>query len=172
MDLGGTFMAEQVGYLKLRRVIECPDLDFVAGPISYWAQFRDMGGPGAFDYPTPATLRLHNKLWINEVDLRTHLLDSNDHVSDVTTAHKTDEAIAREFALSLCSNAGLWLCNLAGGQRSWFDDIETGDTMGRLQKIADVAPAQDLRSTAEVAVVFSEQSMAYLRPLALQEPPG
>ncbi|MBR6470690.1 MAG: beta-galactosidase [Victivallales bacterium] len=170
MDLGGTFMAEQVGYLKLRRVIECPDLDFVAGPISYWAQFRDMGGPGAFDYPTPATLRLHNKLWINEVDLRTHLLDSTDHVSDVTTAHKTDEAIAREFALSLCSNAGLWLCNLAGGQRSWFDDIETGDTMGRLQKIADVAPAQDLRSTAEVAVVFSEQSLAYLRPLATNAP--
>ena len=170
MDLGGTFMAEQVGYLKLRRVIECPDLDFVAGPISYWSQFRDMGGPGAFDYPTPATLRLHNKLWINEVDLRTHLLDSTDHVSDVTTAHKTDEAIAREFALSLCSNAGLWLCNLAGGQRPWFDDIETGDTMGRLQKIADVAPTQELRSVAEVAVVFCDQSLAYLRPLATSAP--
>ena len=171
MDLGGTFMAEQVGYLKLRKVIECPDLDFFAGPISYWSQFRDMGGPGAFDYPTPATLRLHNKFWINEVDLRTHLLDSTDHVSDVNTAKKTNEAIAREFALSLCSNAGLWLCNLAGGQRAWFDDAETADAIGRLQwPIAVNAPRQDLRSVAEVAVVFSDRSLAYLRPLATNAP--
>ncbi|MBR4518331.1 MAG: beta-galactosidase [Victivallales bacterium] len=171
MDLGGTFMGEQVGYLKLRKVIECPDLDFIAGPISYWSQFRDMGGPGAFDYPTPATLRLHNKLWINEVDLRTHLLDSNDHVSDVTTAYKTEQAIGREFALSLCSNAGLWLCNLAGGQRSWFDDTETASTMTTLQQtFANRAPQQDLRSVAEVAVVFCDRSLTYLRPLATSAP--
>ena len=171
MDLGGTFMAEQVGYLKLRKVIECPDLDFLAGPISYWSEFRDMGGTGAFDYPTPATLALHNKLWINEVDLRTHLLDSSDHVSDVTTAAKTSQAIAREFALALCGNAGLWLCNLAGGQRSWFDDPETATTMGQLQRtFADRAPQQDLRSVAEVAVVFCDRSLAYLRPHATNAP--
>ena len=167
IDLGNSFLAEQVGYLKMRRIIESPDLDYVAGPLHYGREFRDAGSPSSFDYPAPAVLRLHNKIWLQEDDLRTHLTNPPGYAMSVRTAAQTDQVLAREFAKGICSGAGMYFCDGGLGllDRGWLDDTETVQTLRELKKIAADAAKKNLASRAEIAVVFSDVSIACLRPL-------
>lgn len=165
MDLGGFFLGEQVGYLKQRRVINCPDVDMLAGPISYGKTFRDIGGVASFDYPAPACLRLHNKIWLNEDDVRTHLVEPAGYAYSVRTPQQTDEVLSREFAKALCAGAGLYWLNLSAGRRYWFDDRQTILTIGRLNQIAQKAVKDNLSSVSEVAMIMSDKSLLYMRSL-------
>ena len=168
MDLGAGFLGEQVGYLKQRREVNCPDVDYYAGPISYAQAFRDLGGTASFDYPSPATLRLQNKIWLNEDDLRTHLTNPPGYAYSVRRANQTDQVMAREFAKALCGGAGLYWFNLSGGQRNWFDDPQTVRTMGLLNKIGNQAVTRNLSSVSQIAVITSDRALLYVRPLQLQ----
>ena len=163
IDLGGFFLGEQVGYLKQRRVINCPDVDYLAGPISYAKAFRDIGGVASFDYPAPACLRLQNKIWLNEDDVRTHLVKPAGYAYSVRTPKQTNEVLAREFAKALCAGAGLYWLNLSAGKRYWFDDKQTSLTIGKLNKIAQKAVKDNLSSVSEIAVIMSDKSLLYMR---------
>lgn len=166
IDLGDRFLGEQVGYLKMRRIIESPYLDYVAGPLHYAKDFRDIGSPSSFDYPAPAVLRLHNKIWLQEDDLRTHLTNPPGYAMSVRSPAQTSQVLAREFAKGLCSGAGMYFCDGPGeDDRGWLDDPETVQTLSELKKIAADATKYSLASNAEVAVVFSDISFAYLRSL-------
>ncbi len=170
IDLGAHFLGEQTGYLKMRRVIDCPWLDYLSGPLHYGKDNRDIGGVSSFDYPAPGTLRLQNKIWLNEDDLRTHLTNPPDYAYSVRTASQTDQVLARAMAKALGGGAGFYYCNLSGGNRNFYDDPESLQTMSELEKISASAPRRALSSSAEVAVVLSDVSLAYLRQLKSRSP--
>ncbi len=165
IDLGAHFLGEQVGYLKQRAAINSPYIDYFAGPISYARNFRDIGGTGSFDYPAPACLRLQNKLWLNEDDTRTHLTNPPGYAYSVRAPRQTDEVMAREFAKALCAGAGLYWLNLSSGNRYWYDDLHSLQTIGRLNQIGQKAVKGNLGSVSEVAMVMSDRSLLYLRQL-------
>jgi hypothetical protein len=165
IDLGAHFLGEQVGYLKQRRAIDSPYIDYYAGPISYAKAFRDISGVGSFDYPAPACLRLQNKIWLNEDDVRTHLTEPAGYAYSVRAPNQTDQVIAREFAKALCAGAGLYLYNLSSGNRYWYDDRQTLKTIGKLNKIGQDAVKDNLQSVSELAVIVSDRSLLYLRSL-------
>jgi len=60
------------GHGNLARVLSSPDVDMVASPYSYADRFA--GGTGNFMSPVDS-VALHGKLWMNEDDTRTSLLD-------------------------------------------------------------------------------------------------
>ena len=161
LDLGGCFLGEQVGYARQRILVESPHLDYFLGPISYAQFFRDLGGTGSYDMPSPASLALHNKIWINENDLRTHLQFPADYAYSVRTPAQTAQLLAREFARALCLRSGYYLYALARDV-NWFDDPETMDTIRQLRKLGDQTIVGDRSSTSEIAVFFDDETQCRL----------
>jgi hypothetical protein len=170
VDAGGCFWAEQMGYIKQRRLINNPDIDCIANPIAYTRALRDIGGFAGFDYPAPGSLRLQNKMYINEADVRTHLTYPPGYAYSVRTQAQTEQVLAREFAKALCGGAGMYWLNLGGGIRDWFDDIDIVRSIARLNKIAQEAVKDDLSSISETAVIMSDKSLLYMRQLNSRSP--
>lgn len=161
LDLGACFLGEQVGYARQKRVVESPYIDYFLGPISYAQFFRDLGGTGSYDMPSPATLALHNKIWINENDLRTHLQFPADYAYSVRTPAQTTRLLAREFARALCLRGGYYLFALARDV-NWFDDPETMDTIRQLRELGDQTIAADRTSVSEIASFFDDETQCRL----------
>jgi len=67
-ELPGSFS----GHYRLQRVLECPDVDVLVSPYSYLD--RAIGGAGNF-MTLVDTVTAHGKLWLNEDDTRTNLID-------------------------------------------------------------------------------------------------
>ena len=161
LDLGGQFLGEQVGYATQRQPIASPHLDYFMGPISYAQFFRDLGGTGSYDMPSPATLALHNKIWINENDLRTHLQFPAEYAYSVRTPAQTTQLLAREFARALCLRSGYYLYAL-GHDVNWFDDPETMETIRQLNRLAEETIAGDRSSVSQIASFFDDEAQCRL----------
>ncbi len=169
IDLGACFLGEQVGYLRQRRAIDSPYMDVYCGPLSYAGWARDNGGVGSFDMPSPASLKLVNKIWINEEDVRTHLEYPAGYAYSIRTPDATSQMIAREAAKAMCAGAGMYWFALGTSHQNWFDDPETARTLGELQKILDESVTRDRSKTAEIAVVYCDQAVGMLRSLPPRE---
>ncbi|MCQ2404086.1 MAG: alpha-L-rhamnosidase N-terminal domain-containing protein [Lentisphaeria bacterium] len=162
MDLGSTFLGEQVGYARQRLAVETPYVDYYAGPISYSHRFRDVGYPGGYDMPSPATLALRGKLWINENDLRTHLQFPADYAYSVRTPADTTQIIAREFARALCLRSGYYLYALGVNGLNWFDDPETMQTIEGLRELGEKTIDGNRASASEMASFFDDEAQCRL----------
>lgn len=165
MDLGGQFLGEQVGYARQKLAIETPYIDFYLGPISYSHRFRDIGYPGGYDMPSPGTLELHNKIWINEDDLRTHLQFPAEYAYSVRTPAQLNQQMARELIKAICARAGFYYFSLKDKGMRWFDDPETIEDIKVLTQIGDRAVTADRRSTSEIALFFDDEAQCRLHQL-------
>lgn len=161
LDLGGCFLGEQVGYARQRLLVESPDLDYFMGPISYAQFFRDLGGTGSYDMPSPASLALHGKLWINENDLRTHLQFPADYAYSVRTPPQTTQLLAREFARALCLRSGFYLFALAHDV-NWFDDPETMTAIRQLNRLVEQTITANRSSVSQIASFFDDETQCRL----------
>ena len=59
------------GHIDIERLLNCPDVDMFASPLSYWDRME--GGSAGF-MSVVDSITAHGKLWINEDDMRTHLM--------------------------------------------------------------------------------------------------
>lgn len=163
IDLGGHFLAEQVGYIRQRKIIESPYVDYFLGPMHYGALFRDHGSPGSYDMPSPDTLALNNKIWINENDLRTHLEFPAGYAHTTRTPFAAIQVQAREVAKALCGRAGFYYFPLGEGSFNWFDDPELVTAIRELSDISAKALQKNRASASDIAVFISDESVGYLR---------
>ena len=163
MDLGGGFLGEQVGYARQRLPIETPYVDYYLGPISYSHRFRDIGYPGGYDMPSPGSLELHNKIWVNEDDLRTHLNFPAEYAYSVRTPAQTTQQLAREVVKAVCGRAGFYYFPLGDHPVAWFDDPETIEDIRQLTLIGEKTLRGDRSSTSEIAVFFDDEAQCRLR---------
>lgn len=157
IDLGCCWLGENVGYFKQQRVIESPYVDILCGPHYYFEPFRNVGGVGSQDFPSPMSLYLHGKLWWNEDDARTHLRTPHEYEYTMDCPEKCRQNLARHFAMALCGTAGSYLFDLTG-ERNWYDDPEFLPIFRQLAQIDNDALTHDRSSAAEIALVFDELS--------------
>ncbi|NMA44181.1 MAG: hypothetical protein GX946_12505 [Oligosphaeraceae bacterium] len=169
MDLGGGFLGEQVGYARQKLPVETPYIDYYLGPMSYSHRFRDVGYPGGYDMPSPGTLELHNKIWINENDLRSHLEFPAGYAYSVRTPALFSQQLAREFVKALCGRAGYYYYPLGESGMGWFDDPETIDTIRELSSLGEATITGDRRSVSEIAAFFDDDAQCRLRQTAGRE---
>ena len=162
MDLGSTFLGEQTGYARQRLAVTSPYVDYYLGPISYSHRFRDVGYPGGYDMPSPGTLELHNKIWINENDLRTHLQFPAEYAYSVRTPKDTSTILAREFARALCLRSGYYLYALGEGGLNWYDDPETIKTIAELRQLGEETISADRSSVSQIATFFDDEAQCRL----------
>jgi hypothetical protein len=163
MELIGSF----AGHYATQRVLACPDVDILAGPCSYTD--RREGDPASF-MSLVDTITAHGKLWFNEDDSRTSLMDPRytkpewKPFNDPITTADLRETLAvadRNFTAIQTHRAGTW----------WMDLMSVGafnhPAMGELLKrrvagyraeLADLKPFRP-----QVAVIVDERSKEFIR---------
>lgn len=166
MDVGMYMLAEQGGGLAEGAALDIPSMDIYMGPLQYRKEFRDVGGVGSFDSPSPGSCQLHNKIWVNENDLRTHLTFPAGYAYSVRHTAQFDQVLAREVAKAICGRSGFYLLSMGlEDNHHWYDDPETIITLKELDKIIQDAAVKDRSSRSQIAVFGDDASLKYMRQL-------
>ena len=149
---------ETSGHSSLKRALESGYLDFTISPSDGYAFERGIGGTGGYNV-VPGTLTLHNSIFTNEPDFRTHWAGQD--IERTNTTRDDINIFRREFAMNLT--------NLVASQ--WYD-FSTGYQLGdarltkelaRLKKVTQFAQKIDRAPYSEgMAVIVSEDVSSYI----------
>ena len=166
---------QNAGHTALQKVWNCPDVDFVTSPTSY--AFRTPGTGYSHFMSLTDSVKLHGKLWFDENDIRTWLLNGKPLRAwgQTDSYEETRGQLQREFANVLCQGVGQWWFDMGGG---WYDDPRILADIGAMNRIAEASLAWDRASADEVAVVVDDRSLHLMqvanrlsRPLLLEQLP-
>jgi len=156
-DVAGFHYGGQVsGHLRLRRALDCPDVDILCSPISYFD--RQSGGVGPFMSPADS-VQLHGKLWLNEDDARTHLAPPDAGFGRTDSMFQTLGVYQRNLGHILERRSATWWMDFGTG---WMADPEIFATFGKLRDIYRDHPTR-APYRPQVAIVTDEDSFFYLR---------
>ena len=147
------------GHYGLRRTLECPDIDVLCSPISYFDRGLRESGPSM---TAAESVALAGKLWLNEDDTATHLSKGNapGHKERVTTLAETNALLVRNVAQESMRNFGTWWMDLGG--TGWFDDPGMWAEMVRLKPLDDALLANPTPFKPAVAAVIDQRSMLHV----------
>lgn len=156
------------GHNALNKLLNSPDIDFIASTN---------GWPGSgLSWPfgsAPHSALLHNKIFMCEGDIRTHLTDSlektmphavpdgNDYyTSDVWRAVKDEfqsaSVVKKAIARALTGNVGLWWFDMFSG---WFSSPKLMDLISLVPKLSNEGSKSLLKP--EIALILDEESVYY-----------
>ncbi|MBR6471245.1 MAG: beta-galactosidase [Victivallales bacterium] len=149
------------GHTAVGKLLANPEIDFFASPLSY--AYREVGGDGIpMNMGPAASLALHNKFWIVEMDVRTS--ETNGPVGHCGKPADLEGDLLQQDKVAihtLCAGLAQW----------WFDvgyvNYSNPTLMayiGKLARVMDEAVRQyDRTSEAQIAYVVDEQSLPYCR---------
>jgi len=142
------------GHYALRRVLDCPHIDVLCSPISYFDR-----GPGesAPAMTAAESVALAGKMWLYEDDTRTFLSAQDSGYNRVDTLAETTEELRRNTGQCAMRNFATWWMDL--GAAGWFDDPRLWAEMNRLDALDQPLLAQPRPFRPDVAAVIDEQSM-------------
>jgi hypothetical protein len=151
------------GHLGLRQVLDCPDIDILCAPISYYDRGTDGSGPSM---TVSESVALAGKLWVQEDDTSTHksLTYINPPGSKDRT-HSMDETlqvVLRNGAQAAIRNMGTWWMDLC--RNGWFDDPALWSAFSPFLKVEADLLHDRQPFHPEVAAVFDEPSLLLLSP--------
>ena len=163
------------GTHALNYLLDNENVDFFCSPNSY--QFQRKAGIDWPDMTVTDSMKLHNKFYFAECDIRTSLTkwinDSREgaalegtYNSELWFGPKTIEdslqLIRKTFTRQLIKGNGLWWFDMRGG---WFENETIMEEMKAYEEIATVALHDKKReSVAKVAVFTDEAAYRYLNP--------
>jgi beta-galactosidase len=144
------------GHYALRRVLDCPDIDVLCSPISYFD--RGMGG-SAPAMTAAESVALAGKMWLSEDDTRTYLGSGNfpGQFDGATNLAETKTMLLRNVAQEATRNFATWWMDL--GMTGWFNDERIWDDMRRLAPVDRVFLDKRIAFRPEIAAVIDEHSM-------------
>ena len=148
-------------HLATGRMLQSPDIDFLAGPAAYGVR---MAGEVGECHSTWGSVGLHGRIWLTEQDWRSWLAgpgtpDADRSVGRAENAADHNAMVRRECGMMLAFGHGTWWYDMSGG---WFRDD------GIMKAIAEARAAfsRDLkipgRPRADVAVFLDERSQDFL----------
>lgn len=145
-----------LGFQGFQELLEDDNLDFFCAPTSYG--FRRDGQSGDYAVGYLASIRLHNKVYYDEADMRTYLSRGN----EAYRADSLQESLNthwRSFGNALAHGVNIWWFLIAGNGTFHTDALmEQIASMSRLSReYHDVSR----RSVAQVAVLCDEESMHF-----------
>lgn len=151
------------GHLALGRLLDCPDVDILAGPSSYTG--RGVGSPGGFGAPIDS-VGLRGKLWLVEDDTKTFLADEetpDSYNPKIAGGAETQAAHERQFGAALAHRAGITWMDLWG--QGWLNSPEIWQELGRLRDQAERLGriSDQPRPAPDVIMLTDEASLAFLK---------
>ncbi|GEM_PF-2096683 len=142
------------GKLNIKPIYTSPYVDFLSAPFEY--KNREPGGHDVIRCAY-STMKLHNKIWFNESDMRTSLSNSGMKEEPGNLAESI-EVLKRSF--SQIYILGLNAYYLTFGH-DWYDDSSILSAMERMQNISKAVFMTGSKSNAEIAVIYDEESLFY-----------
>jgi len=144
------------GHYALRRVLDCPAIDVLCSPISYWDRGLGESGPAM---TAAESVALTGKMWLYEDDTRTYLGTGNapGWTAGVDTLEHSNALLVRNTAQCALRNFGTWWMDL--GATGWFNDVRMWAEMGRLSALDRPLLARPRPFRPQVAAVVDERSM-------------
>lgn len=134
------------------RIVRSPLVDFFCSPTSY--VMRNAGDSGQFTNKYWASMRLHNKMYFDEADIRTHYYNLR---VDYRCANlmETCNVIKRAIGYSLTKGTSLWWFLLVGNETFHDENIMSVIAGGAKENAAALRRERTAFSpNAEVAVFF------------------
>jgi len=144
------------GHYALRRTLECPDIDVLCSPISYFDRGLSQSAPAM---TAAESVALAGKMWLYEDDTRTYLGTGQfpGWYDGVDTLEKTNQELLRNTSQCALRNFGTWWMDL--GASGWFDDPRMWAEMARLKALDEPLLAHPRPFRPEVAAVIDEPAM-------------
>jgi hypothetical protein len=144
------------GHYALRRVLDCPDIDVLCSPISYFDRGLGQSAPAM---TAAESVALAGKMWLYEDDTRTYLGSGQfpGAFDGVSTLEDTNRELVRNTAQCGLRNFGTWWMDL--GATGWFNDPRMWAEMARLKALDDPMLEHPRPFRPEVAAVIDEPSM-------------
>ncbi|MHB1035115.1 MAG: beta-galactosidase [Pirellulales bacterium] len=148
--------AGTAGHYALRRVLNCPDIDVLCSPISYFDRGLGQSAPAM---TAAESVALAGKMWLYEDDTRTYLGSGQfpGMYDGVDTLEDTNKELVRNTAQCAVRNFATWWMDL--GATGWFDDPGMWAQMKRLAALDEPLLARPLPFRPEVAAVIDEAVM-------------
>ncbi len=187
------YLLEQVriqegGYLATQKILESPDIDYIACPYTYQegnvrnrkgvrvdmidgggnllGSSRGVGGDGGYRMLVESVKR-HGKLYISEMDPSTYL-DVNPHTvvgglggRSSHTLEGSKLILQRDLGQVFASGVGGWLFDfgpLNQAQNGWYASEPLIDEIRRLVALGERRMKLDISSVAEIAAVYDIKS--------------
>lgn len=160
------------GHLCLDKVLAAKDVDYLSAPQAYGAAYRDMGGCG-ITRGLVETVRLHGKLWLDEMDQTPSWSWRN----DVDTAFQltdlpADFAILRRNVVeSYVRGAGLWYYDFGPANGSgWWADRRLLAEIRRIKDVLERYHARPYSPAGDVLLVFDTEVYFYTATMPAADP--
>jgi len=149
------------GHLDLEKVLKSEHVDVLCSPVSY--HDRGSGGAGSFMSPVDSVV-LNRKLWINEDDTRTHVIDVERHGGPpgfgvTASLDETLGVIDRNIANILTHGSGIWWMDL--GASGMFNSQDVWDLIDRRQDLFRESEDAGKSTSADVHLIVDEESKTY-----------
>ncbi len=166
------------GLHGLRKIIDSPYIDFFSSPCCY-DNNRELGADWGDMLPTDS-VKLHNKLYFVECDIRTHLTkrmqDSrpgkypdNKYLLYDSNGNKTVwcgpdtkvlsvSAIRKAFAHQITKGSGIWWFDMWGG---WYHDEDIMNELSKMKLIYDNAETKNTDDFPKAETVLFIDEKAY-----------
>lgn len=161
LELCGSDRLVNSGHLGFAKLQQCTALDFLAAPTGYC--FRQPGGAGiCYQMAPAASLKLHNKFWWKEMDIRTHTTDApSGYAGKADTLEEDFLQQDKEAVQSLCAGHGHWWLDVG------YINFESPELMAHIKKLVGVMKEAfdrcDRTSEAQIAMILDEDSYAWGR---------
>ena len=146
------------GHLRLDRILNCPDVDFLASPTAY--HFRAAGSASLEMTVSQSVNR--EKLYLEEIDTRTYIVPlekAGVKARDCTrTFPQTRYVLWRSLCKNLAHGSAFWWMDIG---RGWFDAPDIMAEIAQLTKAHTALKAGAHRSAADVLVVMEDSALTH-----------
>lgn len=157
------------GHLRLDSLLNCPDIDYLAGPQSYMGFARDMGGSGQSRSIQDAC-RLHGKLYIDEMDMKTSLGEVNGRNED-SLLNADLAIIKRNIAQPFTNGTGCWFYDFGNQLKTgWWDHNLFMNQIKASKSLFDSLYQLPLNKNADVLFVYDPGVYSYTAPTWILDP--
>lgn len=154
-DMG--YMPQEIHHRAAAIAHRLTNVDLLTSPHTYWR--RGPGEDGALRTYSDS-LALHNKLFIDEADDRTHLAAPGTSFVLATNMDESLGIIQRAFGQAVTHATGMWYMDHSSGD--WYNAPEIAAEFKRLKQWGDYSMHLPRGRCSEVAVISSNQSAFYL----------
>jgi hypothetical protein len=159
------------GHLQLQRILNSSYVDYISGPGTYYPSAVEMGEPYR-SRSLITSVRLHGKLWLDEMDQQTPLVPLKDTAFN-TSLKKSIAQTRRNILFTATKGMGLWFYDFGpsgfnGGSRlkdhgsfGWWDEPGLMKDIRQMKTILDKSLHRPYNSGADVLLVHSTETFYY-----------
>jgi hypothetical protein len=169
------------GHLELQRILRSPDIDYLSGPQAYEPESLKPG-EAYRSRSLIMSVRLHGKLWLDEMDNEPTIPIRRDARFDLLLRTAVAN-VRRNLSFTATKGMGLWFydfgvggVDLDGfrynhrGSRGFWDNDTVMAEIARLRRLFESRMDQEYTSEADVLLVYDTKSFYHTASLRGSDP--